>query len=112
MIDPDRHERFGALLRGYRTALGLSQNAVARAARMDPAYINRLEHGRQAGQPTRKALYRIAQALRLNPAETDRLLHAGGTATVTDWQAEYERLETALRHAWATTTATLRETDD
>ena len=39
---------FSALLREFRSRAGLSQNALARRAEIDPAYINRLESGARA----------------------------------------------------------------
>jgi transcriptional regulator with XRE-family HTH domain len=96
MSDAEALARFGALLKRYRTVRGLSQNGLARAATVDPGYINRLERTKQGGMPTRKVLQRIACALSLSPAETDRFLHAGGAATQIDWQAAYERLAADL----------------
>ena len=38
-------EEFAALLRRWRERAGLSQNALARRMGLNPAYVNRLEHG-------------------------------------------------------------------
>jgi predicted transcriptional regulator len=40
----------GAYIRAHREALGLSQAALARAARVTTAMINRLESGRRPGR--------------------------------------------------------------
>ena len=75
---------FGAVLRELRSRAGLSQNALARRAEVDPAYINRLEKpprapaGRAAGPPRRPVVLRLAEATELGPIEADRLLAAAG----------------------------------
>src|SRR3954454_14682080 len=38
-------DEVGLLLRGWRERAGLSQNALARRMAVNPAYVNRLEHG-------------------------------------------------------------------
>lgn len=70
---------FGSLLRRKRTAAGLSQSALAKAAEISPSHLHRMEKGERNPPPADKVL-RIADALRLSPAETDRLLVAAGYA--------------------------------
>jgi transcriptional regulator with XRE-family HTH domain len=90
--DAEAVARFAALLQRHRIARGFSQNGLAKASKVDPAYINRLERGLQGGLPTRKVTQRIARALLLSFADTDRFLHTAGHATQIDWQTAYERL--------------------
>lgn len=70
---------FGSLLKRKRTAAGLSQSALAKAARISPSHLNRIEKGDRNPPPADKVL-QIASALRLSPAETDQLLVAAGYA--------------------------------
>ncbi len=70
-------EELGALLRGWRERAGLSQNALARRMGVNPAYVNRLEHGGR-GAHNRELLENAATALDLSAAERDRLLALGG----------------------------------
>src|ERR687883_571579 len=79
-------EEFGALLRGWRERAGLSQNALARRMGVNPAYVNRLEHGGRGAQK-RDLLESVASALALAAAERDRLLAAAG-----HWPASLEQL--------------------
>ena len=96
---------FGAVLRRHRIASGISQNDLAGAAQVDPAYVNRLERAGQrtisgrvvtGWSPSRHVVLALAEALGLGPAETDRFLFAAGLATQTDWQARAERAEYRL----------------
>lgn len=65
--------KFSDTLKKFRVATGLSQNALAKQAGIDPSYVNRLEKGvREA--PTREKVLDIARALKLAPAETNELL--------------------------------------
>lgn len=70
---------FGSLLRRKRTAAGLSQSALAKAAGISPSHLNRMEKGERNPPPADKLL-QIASALRLSPAEADQLLVAAGYA--------------------------------
>jgi len=79
-------DEVGPLLRGWRERAGLSQNALARRMAVNPAYVNRLEHGGR-GAHNRDLLESAADALGLNPAERDQLLAAGG-----HWPSAIERL--------------------
>lgn len=106
-------ESFGAMLRRLRIGAALSQNALARGAGCDAAYVNRLERPGQrmrGGQsifthaPRRTFVCAFAQVLGLGPAETDRLLYAAGLAPATDWQTLAEHAEdrlAAIREALA-----------
>ncbi len=53
---------FGELLRQYREEAGLSQNALARAAGIDPTSLNRAERGKQ-GPPRKATLIKLVRAL-------------------------------------------------
>ena len=70
-------EEFGALLQAWRERAGLSQNALARRMGVNPAYVNRLEHGGR-GAGNRELVEAVAEALALAPAERDALLAAAG----------------------------------
>ncbi len=72
----------GAYIRGRREALGLSQVELARAARVTPAMINRLESGNRRGRPPLLRL--VAEALEVPASE---LLQRAGYAA----EAEYWR---------------------
>lgn len=65
---------FGQWLRGERKRAGLTQRALAAAARIDHTYLSHIEAGRQTGiaEPT---LLLLARALDLDADET--LLRAG-----------------------------------
>lgn len=68
---------FGALLRQYRVRAALSQNECARRSKVDPAYVNRMEHG-GCPPPSRAVTLRLANTLGLGFINTDRLLIAAG----------------------------------
>jgi transcriptional regulator with XRE-family HTH domain len=73
---------FAGLLRKLRTEANLSQNALARKARVDPSYIHRIEKGER--QPPSVSVIRdIAKALQLNESGTNQLLLSAGYAPVT-----------------------------
>jgi predicted ATPase/DNA-binding XRE family transcriptional regulator len=63
---------FGALLRRYRVAAGLSQEALAERARMSTSGIGALERGDRR-VPYRETVKLLAEALNLGPAEQMRL---------------------------------------
>lgn len=77
---------FGQMLSTLRVAAGLSQNKLARAADINPAYVCRFEKG-GSGQPSRHVVLSLAEALALDSYQTDRLLYAAGLAPKTDWMA-------------------------
>jgi transcriptional regulator with XRE-family HTH domain len=90
----------GAYIRARREALGYSQPALARAARVTPAMINRLESGQRRGRPP--LLRAVADALQVPPAEL--LERAGYAAEARYWRERDEGLTTPdpiaqLRHA-------------
>lgn len=93
---------FGQLLRQHRINAGLSQNKLARSASIDPAFVNRLEHGidgrtGKALRPTRETVLSLATALELNDSQTDRFLFTAGHAPTRDYQALWESVEEAVR---------------
>jgi ribosome-binding protein aMBF1 (putative translation factor) len=69
---------FGDVLELYRVNAGLSQNALAHKAGVDPAFINRLEFGR--ADASRSVVLAIARALNLTPYKRSRLMDAAGYA--------------------------------
>ncbi len=68
---------FAELLKSYRAARGMSQRALARAARINPAIANRLESG-ERGPSGPDQVRALAAALGLDAEQTDRLLGAAG----------------------------------
>ena len=58
---------FGANMRRYRTAAGLSQEAVAERMGIDRAHISSIERGRQ--NATLLTLWNAAEALGVRPAD-------------------------------------------
>src|SRR5258708_39660765 len=72
----------GAYIRARRKALGLTQTALAREARVTPAMINRLESGQRRSRPP--LLRDLADALQVSQAD---LLESAGYRA----EAEYSR---------------------
>ena len=70
----------GALLRSWRQSRGLSQLDVAMHAGFSARHISFIETGR--AQPSRDALLAIAESLEVPLRERNRLLSAGGFASV------------------------------
>lgn len=95
-------ETFGQMLRRHRIAAALSQNALAHAAGIDPAYVNRLERGlstRRDGRahlPHRSHVLALAEVMDVSQAEADRLLYAAGLAPQADYQTRAEVAEAKL----------------
>ena len=58
---------FGANVRRYRLAAGLSQEAVAERMGVDRAYVSGIERGRQ--NATLLTLWQTSQALGVRPAD-------------------------------------------
>ena len=58
---------FGANVRVYRLAAGLSQEAVAVRMGVDRAYVSAIERGRQ--NATLLTIWEVAQALGVRPAD-------------------------------------------
>ena len=75
----------GAYIRAHRVALGLSQSALAREARVTVAMINRLESGQRRGRPP--LLRDLADALQVPQAE---LLERAGYQTEADYSRAQE----------------------
>lgn len=73
---------FGKLLRELREQAGLSQNALARAAGIDPTHLNRIEAGKQ-GPPRKPTTIKLLRGLGL-PLTDERaqalLLHSEARA--------------------------------
>jgi transcriptional regulator with XRE-family HTH domain len=71
---------FPTLLRQLRRQAGLSQNALARASAIDPAYVNRMEAAADLAPlvPRPAVLVRLCAALGVSPLERDRLYFAAG----------------------------------
>lgn len=67
---------FGGLLKRCREARHVSQSKLAQEASFDHSYVSRLESG--ARTPTRDAVDRLGEALRLEQIERDSLLAAAG----------------------------------
>lgn len=59
------YEQFGDLLRRFREEAGLSQNALARAAGINPTNVNRIEHSKQ-GAPRKTTIIKLVRGLRLS----------------------------------------------
>jgi transcriptional regulator with XRE-family HTH domain len=79
---PGDGETFGAQLRAYRQAAGLTQAALGHRVGIHQSYINRLERGERE-PPGRELVARLAEALRLDEPSRQRLLRAAGH--VPDW---------------------------
>ena len=67
---------FGVLLKNLREKRGVSQSKLAERAEFDHSYVSRLESG--ARMPTRDAVERLAEALKLEQPQLDSLLAAAG----------------------------------
>lgn len=65
MADP--LPKFAANIRRLRAEKGLTQDALAQGASMDPAEIRRIESGRR--DPGVRVLSRVARGLDVKPAE-------------------------------------------
>ncbi|HLZ30158.1 MAG TPA: helix-turn-helix transcriptional regulator [Chloroflexota bacterium] len=73
---------FGATVRALRLNAGLSLNALARRAGVDPAYVHRMEaRGAQRPPlPRRAVVLAIAAAFGSDPRQADQLLALAGHA--------------------------------
>jgi transcriptional regulator with XRE-family HTH domain len=104
-IDEGVGDRFCLLLRQYRVRAGLSQNALARQAGVDPAYINRLERQTTIRtHPSRRVILSIADVLDLSRDRTDDFLYAAGLAPTRDWRAIADRAMVVMRERLDTLT--------
>ena len=79
-VSTPRPASFPSLLRYLRQRAGLSQHRLARASRIDPAYVNRIEASADAEPlvPRPAVLERLCGALELSRLERDRLYFAAG----------------------------------
>lgn len=68
---------FGPVLRQYRLAAGLSQEALAHAAELHPTYIGMLERG--DNQPTLAVVEALAGALGCRPFELVKAVEEAAT---------------------------------
>src|SRR6516162_5053981 len=75
-MQSDERVGFGVLLRQYRVAAGLSQEALAERAGLSRRGIADLERGARSS-PYGETVRRLADALGLNPVERAALLTAG-----------------------------------
>jgi transcriptional regulator with XRE-family HTH domain len=69
---------FGSMLRQLRVDAGLSQNALARDAGIDPSYVNRCERGSRS--PSRQVVLSLSRALDCTDVNRDALLIAAEDA--------------------------------
>lgn len=83
------------MVRRLRFLVGLSQNKLARATGIDPAYVNRIEKG-SVVHPSRLVMLQLAEVLELTTNQTDRLLYAAGLATQVDWQTRATKAEVVI----------------
>src|SRR5437588_645355 len=74
-MDTDDSSTFASLLKEYRVAQRLSQEALAERAGLSRAAINLLERGRRL-RPRRDTVSLLARTLKLSPDERARLLAA------------------------------------
>jgi len=72
---------FGGLLRQYRAAIGLTQEELAERAELSVRGLRYLE--RDLRRPYRDTAQRLAESLRLEPAECTRLIGAARARTAT-----------------------------
>ena len=63
----DIRKVFGANVRAYRLAAGLSQEAVAVRMGVDRAHVSAIERGRQ--NVTLLTIWQLAEALKVRPAD-------------------------------------------
>lgn len=77
-FEPESARHFGAVLRLYRTKVGMSQELLAQLANMERAHIGRIERGEN--QPSLHIVLKLADALECDAsvmvAETVLLLKA------------------------------------
>jgi transcriptional regulator with XRE-family HTH domain len=71
-------EGFGLLLQRYRERAGLGCGELARAAKLHPSYLSRLERGERT--PTQPVVESLIQALELDPLAADGLRVSVGYA--------------------------------
>jgi transcriptional regulator with XRE-family HTH domain len=78
--EPIQVTALGRRLRDLRASAGLSQNGLAHAARVDPAYVHRLEHATEVGSlgPSRGVVVRLWLAVSDDEDDLDLLLADAG----------------------------------
>lgn len=73
---PKESTPFARMLKEFREDRGISQSRLAEASNFDHSYVSRLESGNRA--PTREAVTKLSDALRLDANQRDTLLAAAG----------------------------------
>ena len=86
------HQRFGALLRHYRTRQGVSQIQLADDINLTPSNISRWEAAKRS-PPDRATVLALGEALDLEPRDTNLLLAAAGYMQV---EGERHRLRRSV----------------
>ena len=78
-------QTFGDLLQQRRIEAGLSQNALARAAGIDPTHLNRVERDKQ-GRPRTSTVLKLVRGFgwSLTDEQAQQLLRAAGISEVRD----------------------------
>lgn len=106
---------FGELLREFRAEAKLSQNALARAAGLDPTSLNRLENA-TSGTPRPSTIIRLARAFGWSGSHvnTKRLREAAGyeSASGDPGRADMEQLRRLLARSVAEFNAWRENHDD
>lgn len=72
----EKAQAFAKKLKELRGIAGLSQSRLAEASGFDHSYVSRLESGNRV--PTRDAVEKLSEALRLNDGQLDSLLASAG----------------------------------
>lgn len=70
--DLNPSDAFGIVIRANRTALGISQEALAEKSGLDRTYISMLERGLR--QPTVSTLWAVANVFGVRPSKIVRLM--------------------------------------
>ena len=71
---------FAQTIKQYRTRNRLTFKQLSKLSGVDPATLNRLEHGH--GNPRPMTVYMITQAMKLTPSEIDKKLNPSEPAIV------------------------------
>ena len=104
MMHRDAAPGFGETLRELRVERRMSQTVVARRAGFDHSFLSKTESGDRV--PSRDAVRRISDALRLSRDDRDKLMVSAGflpddPTAVMDTEPELARLYRALRSTTA-----------
>jgi transcriptional regulator with XRE-family HTH domain len=93
------------MLRAVRLSAGLSLNALARRAGVDPGYLHRIENAPPAGPhvPRRPVVQALGRALGLDLSQTDDLLVRAGYSpevlgVLGGWDPTLARVAAVLAH--------------